>query len=128
MKHILSTITVLFILLSSSVSLGNNFVCVYTGLICPEIDDFEKLIEVDGLLYKKFTEIPFTGHVTDGKLQGFVKDGKRDGAWVEFYNNGILRTKHNYKDGRMWDGLWEYYLDGELSQKEHYKDDVRVSD
>jgi len=38
----------------------------------------EDLVERDGLIYKKFTDTPFTGKVT-GKEQGSYKNGKRGG-------------------------------------------------
>jgi antitoxin component YwqK of YwqJK toxin-antitoxin module len=47
----------------------------------------EDLVERDGLHYKKFTDVPFTGEVTS-KGEGSFKDGKEDGPWVYYYRNG----------------------------------------
>ena len=60
-----------------------------------EICDWDDFVERDGLFYKKFTNIPFTGDVT-GKEQGKLKDGKKDGPWV----NDHPMEKGTYKDGR----------------------------
>ena len=46
----------------------------------------------------------------------------KDGLIEEFYDNGQLRFKRNYKDGKK-DGLQENYdEDGRLYKKENYKD------
>ncbi len=49
------------------------------------IDD---LVERDGLYYKKFSDVPFTGEISQGKEQGSFNNGKRNG-------NG----RHNSNDG-----------------------------
>ena len=47
------------------------------------------LVERDGLYYKKFTETPFTGEITGG-VQGNYKNGKKEGEWVHYHDNGQL--------------------------------------
>ena len=58
-----------------------------------------ELVEREGLYYKKFTTVPFTGKIT-GNVQGLFKDGKKHGPWVEYHKNGQLREKGTYKDGK----------------------------
>ena len=106
MNKLTSIILILFLSLLSSPSWSENLVCKYTGFNCPEIE-FEELVEVDGLFFKKFTETPFTGKVIGGEKQGSIKDGKKEGSWVEYYENGLIHWKGNYKDGKE-DGLWEW--------------------
>ena len=60
----------------------------------------DDLLERDGLYYEKFTEKPFTGKVT-GIKQGKIQKGKIEGKWIEYYNNGQLKEKRNYKDGKL---------------------------
>ena len=67
------------------------------------------LVERDGVYYKEFTEITFTGKVT-GKVQGNYKNGKKEGEWVSYDDNGQLSGKGNFKNGRR-DGEWVYYHD-----------------
>ena len=57
------------------------------------------------------------------KFKGNYKDGKKDGLWEEYHDNGQLWTKRYYKDGKK-DGLWEEYLpfNGKLVFKTKYKD------
>ena len=66
-----------------------------------EIDD---LVLREGLWYEKFTDVPFSGKVT-GQIQGELKDGKREGPWVFYYDNGQLESEGTYKDGKA-DGPW----------------------
>jgi hypothetical protein len=48
------------------------------------------LVERDGLFYTKFTDVPFTGNI-NGKSQGVIKNGKKEGPWVEYQDNGQLQ-------------------------------------
>ena len=77
-----------------------------------------------GLSYKKFTDVPFTGEVT-GETQGLFgsfKDGKKDGPWVVYWDNGQLMSKGTYRDGKE-DGPYVFYYDnGQLSTKGTFKD------
>ena len=60
MKYLL----IIFLLLSPSVSWSEDI-------------DWNDLVERDGLFYKKFTDVPFTGKVT-GVEQGSLKNGKKN--------------------------------------------------
>lgn len=62
------------------------------------------LVEREGLHYQKFTDVPFTGEVT-GQEQGSFKNGKRDGSWVSYHDNGQLSHKGTFKNGKK-DGPW----------------------
>ena len=84
MRHILTSV-VLLVLLFPALAVGGEV-------------KFEDLVITDGLHYKKFTEVPFTGKVT-GQYQGRIKDGKKHGPWVSYLDNGQLLGKGTYKDG-----------------------------
>ena len=75
----------------------------------------------DGLYYKKFAEVPFTGKTT-GDEQGSFRNGKRVGPWVHYYKSGHLLSKNNWKDGKR-DGSW---VNGQLRWKGDYKNGVKV--
>jgi hypothetical protein len=105
MKLFKTLLTILFISLLSSPSWS-----VTTG----------DLVERDGLYYEKFTDVPFTGKVT-GNPQGSYKNGKKEGAWVFYHENGQLRFKENFKNGEL-DGAWvSYYENGQLRSKGNFK-------
>jgi antitoxin component YwqK of YwqJK toxin-antitoxin module len=91
------------------------------------MDDLVQRPQWTGLYYKKFTEVPFTGKVT-GKSRGSFKDGKRDGPWVSYWDNGQLWSKGTYKYG-MKVGPWVGFLqDGTVNEKDTgtFKDGVKV--
>ena len=64
-------------------------VLLFPSLALGETVKFEDLVITDGLYYKKFSDVPFTGKVT-GKKQGSFKDGKQHGPWVTYWYNGQL--------------------------------------
>ena len=101
MKHILAPILLLVLL--------------FPSLALSEEVTRDDLVERDGIYYKKFADVPFTGKVT-GQGQGQIKDGVRDGPWVEYHDNGQLSSKGDYKSGKK-EGSWVTYDEnGELDQ------------
>ena len=72
---------------------------------------------------------PFTGEIFENyengqlKYKSNFKDGKReDGLYERYYENGQLSYKTNLKDGKR-NGLAEsYYENGQLQYKVNYKD------
>ena len=107
MKRILASL-VLMVILFPPLALGET------------TDD---LMERDGLFYKEFNPVkrwilllirqpghhavPFTGNIT-GKEQGIIRNGKKEGPWVYYHDNGQVSAKGNYKDGEKEDD-WVYY-------------------
>ena len=57
------------------------------------------LVEREGLFYEKFTVVPFSGKIDEELERGSFKDGKREGLWFLFYENGQLNFTGTYKDG-----------------------------
>ena len=69
---------------------------LFSGLLLGEtMDDLEKR---DGLYYKEFTDVPFTGNIT-GTKQGTIRIGKKHGPWVFYHDNGQLDSEGTFKDG-----------------------------
>ena len=57
------------------------------------------------------------------RVKGNFKDGKENGLWEWYSENGQLEKKGNYKEGLREDGLWEfYYKNGQLISKGNWKD------
>ena len=88
------------------------------------IDD---LVERNDLYYEKFTNVPFSGEVT-GQEQGSFKNGKRDGAWVFYHQNGQLWYEGNYKNGKEEGAFISYSEYGQLSSKGNYKNGKKEGD
>ena len=81
----------------------------------------DDLVERNDLYYKKFSDVPFTGEVS-GMESGKFKNGKKNGEFVRFYENGQLSSTGNYKDGEQ-DGLYQFFnKDGSLQLTETWKD------
>ena len=84
-------------------------------------ETMDDLVKRGGLFYKKFSEVPFTGKVT-GKEQGNYKNGKQEGDWVRYWDDGQLKRAINYKASKI-DGLYEtYHRNGRLMTRSNYKD------
>ena len=81
MNKTLITFFTLLICLTSSISWGETM---------------NDLIMRDGLYYKKFNDVPFTGKVT-GKKQGLFENGIKEGLWNYYHDNGQLHEKGSYK-------------------------------
>ena len=83
----------------------------------------------DGLVYKKFTTDPFTGSTvptSDNPSKGSYKKGKKDGMWVTFHDNGLIKSKGIYKDGKE-NGLYlEFYQSGQLGKKNTTKTEKKM--
>ena len=117
-KILIIFFTVLFFL-TSSIGHSQNIICEKTGYGCLEIDFKDLWVARDGLHYDKFSDVPFTGKVK-GKTQGSMKNGKREGYWVSYWNKGQLHYKGDYKYGKR-DGSWVGYWDnGQLRFKGVY--------
>ena len=109
MKKSVSLLIGLFLLISTPVVFGE------------ETYKMSDLVIRDGLYYKKFTDVPFTGKIT-GKSQGTIRNGKRDGDWFKYHDNGQLSRKGSYKNGKR-DGLVVAYWDnGQLRFEGTFKD------
>jgi antitoxin component YwqK of YwqJK toxin-antitoxin module len=56
------------------------------------------------------------------KLQeGNYKDGKRDGMWTTWYENGLKWTVENYKDAMKDGKSTEWFANGQIKTEENYK-------
>ena len=80
-----------------------------------------------GLVYHQDTNELVTGIVEEVRDNGQLrirnnfKDGKRDGPWEWFHKNNQLWVKGNYKNGEE-DGLWEWFdEDGNLTETRTYR-------
>ena len=85
---------------------------------------YSDLVVRDGIYYKKFSDVPFSGEIS-GKDKGSIKNGKKEGEWVYYYSNGQLDFKGNYKNGKE-EGEWiSYFSNGQLRYKGNYKNGER---
>ena len=96
------------------------FLFISTASLAESMDD---LVERDGLFYKKFSDVPFTGKIDEQTHKGSMKNGKFVGPWIGYHDNGQLSHKGSYNENGKQEGLWVYYWnDGKLSSKGEFKD------
>ena len=71
--------------------------------------NIETLVERDDVFYTKDTNKPYSGAVfslhKDGQKweEGTFKDGKMDGKWTHWDDNGSCLFETTYKDGKVID-------------------------
>ena len=88
----------------------------------------DELVTRDGLYYKKFTNVPFTGSAVGlsrsavGEVQGQISKGKREGEWLFYDEGGQLEEIINYKAGKREGVSLGYYENGQLARKGNFKD------
>jgi antitoxin component YwqK of YwqJK toxin-antitoxin module len=111
------------------------------------------LVEREGVFYTEDTNKPYNGQVFSlwkGEKydEGTLKNGKKDGLWTGWYENGQKKSEENYKVGiedglntewykngqkkTEWsykngkgDGLWTWwYKNGQKREEKTYKDDM----
>ena len=108
----------MFCICNSSTDVGTTGGNSWDGQMT-EICNWKNMVEGtlrNGIWYKKFTDVPFTGKVT-GRGQGKLKKGVQVGPWVTYHKNGQLWSKGTYKNEKR-DGPWViYYETGRLQTK-----------
>ena len=88
----------------------------------------DEVVKRDDIFYKKFSNIPFSGHIEsyhpNGQLKiiGDFSDGKKVGNWVEYYMSGNKKSEGQFSDGKK-DGTWVYYfLNTNIKEKQLFID------
>jgi antitoxin component YwqK of YwqJK toxin-antitoxin module len=86
------------------------------------------LVKKDGTVYKIKSDKLFTGTLVEyhdnGQLRvrATFKDGKENGLYEGYYKNGLLHFRTTHKNG-IPGGLWEgFYEDGQLKERGNIKD------
>jgi antitoxin component YwqK of YwqJK toxin-antitoxin module len=82
----------------------------------------DDLVEREGIFYKEFSDVPFTGEVDEGWVKGSFVNGMAEGLWKSYEGEDQLESKGNYKNGQTV-GVWEYYFMGYLESKGTLTDD-----
>ena len=88
----------------------------------------DEIVKRDDTFYRKFSNIPFSGHIEsyqpNGQLKiiGDLSDGKKVGNWIEYYLSGIKKSEGQFADGKT-DGPWVYYfLNANIKEKQFFID------
>ena len=65
----------------------------------------DEIVKRDDTFYRKFSTIPFSGHIEsyhpNGQLKiiGDLSDGKKVGNWIEYYLSGIKKSEGQFANG-----------------------------
>ena len=65
----------------------------------------DEVVKRDNTFYRKFSNIPFSGHIEsyhpNGQLKiiGDMSVGKKVGNWIEYYMNGIKKSEGQFAKG-----------------------------
>lgn len=101
------------------------FLSSFSLLTFSETTDWSEIVDRDGLFYKKFTDVPFTGVLT-GLASGKLKDGVPTGTFLEYHSNGQLKLRYeetiSEKNKRPIVITRTYFDDGTLKSKADYLD------
>ena len=88
----------------------------------------DEIVKRDDTFYRKFSNIPFSGHIEsyhpNGQLKiiGDLSDGKKVGNWIEYYLSGIKKSEGQFTNGKK-DGPWVYYfLNANIKEKQFFID------
>ena len=86
---------------------------------CSKPINDETLIEMGRLKYHPETKELYSGEVFQNRMggekefEGSYKDGKKDGLWTFWWDNGQKKKEATFKDGER-DGKWtEWYETGQ---------------
>ena len=109
----------------------NEFI---SSLSKPDGINVDELKEVEGIMWLKGPDIPYTGKAftlhSNGQKQGEMnfKDGKPDGPSNMWHENGQRAMEASYKNGKE-DGLYtEWFENGQKAMEENYKDGKKISE
>ena len=88
----------------------------------------DEIVKRDDTFYRKFSNIPFSGHIEsyhpNGQLKiiGDLSDGKKVGNWIEYYLSGIKKSEGQFANGKK-DGPWIYYfLNANIKERQFFID------
>ena len=92
--------------------------------------DYNKIVEQGGVYKKKFSDEIVNGKVfqmfDNTKIPlGKMKDGKKEGKWMVWNDNGTKKYEINYNNGLKNGLVIEWYDNGQKKSEETYKNNKR---
>ncbi|MBN1970520.1 MAG: hypothetical protein JW870_14230 [Candidatus Delongbacteria bacterium] len=82
------------------------------------------IIKKGDLLYYRGEDYPYTGkyygYSGDQKFQGYIKNGKQEGKFFVWYENGRLQTISHQKNGELNGKCTTWYSNGKKSSVSYY--------
>jgi antitoxin component YwqK of YwqJK toxin-antitoxin module len=103
-------------------------VVIFLASFCEEEYVPESSLEMrDTLIYKKGSDIPFTGRekakVKDKVIEYDIVNGLKQGEFIIYYENGNMQIKGQMENNRNV-GKWQYFYEtGEIESEGYFVDD-----
>ena len=97
------------------------FICFFSLISWSKDISWYDLELRNNLYYEKNKNIPFTGEIKS-KKNGKIIKGMKEGAWLEYWDDGKISSVTNYKNGQYDGEYLSYYQNGQLNVKANYKD------
>ena len=115
------------------------FIALLVVFGCSKLINDETLIDKDGLKYHPDTNELYSGKVFKNRMggkkefEGSYKDGKKNGLWTDYHENGQKSSEITYKNGKQYiirtykdgkrEGFWTWwYANGQKFYEDVYKD------
>lgn len=94
----------------------------YNNLISGKVKFDSSLIRGEYNVINGLENGPFVNYRGNTvEIEGTYKDGKLDGLYKSYYENGNLKREENYKDGEL-DGIAKWYHEnGNIGEEKNYK-------
>ena len=105
-----------------------TFIILVSSLSGQKEIDFNNLEKIENIFFIEGENIPADGSVyqyRNGKkeIMGIMKNGKKDGVWVEWHNYG-RRLQETYKDGVLDGFVSIFYKNGQKEWRHTYNNGV----
>ena len=105
-----------------------TFIILVTSLSGQKEIDFKNLEKIDNIFFIEGEDIPADGSVYqyrngEKEMMGIMKNGKKDGVWVEWHNYG-RRLQETYKDGVLDGFVSIFYKNGQKEWRHTYNNGV----
>ena len=104
-----------------------TILCLVLLVSCSNEVPSDKLVERQGVTYETNSTKPFTGtsveYYENGQVEVRInfKDGEKNGLYESYFENGQLKLKHNHKDGKTEGFIEQFYENGQLQLTKNYK-------
>ena len=115
-----------FYLLTTLILVPGIYLTLWSGVLAEE-SKHECYTRIDGICYEPDSNQPYTGVYTDyyenGQLESRInyKNGKREGFGERFYDSGEVYWRRNWKGGELH-GVWEsFYINGKTKILSNWK-------
>jgi len=99
---------------------------ILIGCSSPEPQNFQQLVLRDDLYYLKETNEVFNGPVfnIDGKSETYIKNGKFNGSYISYHDNGQIKEKFIYKNNLVHGDYISYFSNGQKMEEFFFKNGI----